>query len=178
MTTIQLHIPFIPPSINRLYFNNKYSGGRTLSKEGDVFKIRVKDYIVQNYLEKLNELNPRSIFSVSIVFYLPIEDLFTSGKNVKSPYRKKDLGNLEKVIIDCLKDFVMDDDCQIFSESLIKIPSRTYRGMRIDIIEQDLTSYLLPYIHETDKESKDFCKDLARVYKRVEDFKLAESRKS
>ncbi len=175
MKKIELNIPFIPPSINRLYFNNRYTGGRSLSKEGEIFKRRVKDYIVQNYFELLNQLNPKSLFSITIIFFLPIDDVFTKsfGKTAKSPYKKKDLGNMEKVIIDCLKDFVMDDDCQIFKETLIKVPSILYRGMNIVIQEHSLIALRSLYGYESDLSSKEFITLTDNIHNKIEEFKLA-----
>lgn len=131
----------MPTSINNLYFNNRFSGGRSLTTEGKVFKRRVIEHITNNYLPELMKFNRRSMFSIKIVVFLPIDLLFSKtyliDKKIKSPYRKRDIGNMEKVIIDCIKDFCMEDDCQIFSETLEKriVDSNTHQGI-IVIIEE------------------------------------------
>lgn len=143
LSSVVMTVPFIPPSINDLYYtrNNR----RGLTTEGKVFKRKVTDYIVTNYLHDIQRLNPKSMFSIMLQFHLPPYDLFTKhygeDKDTLSPFKRKDVGNMEKLIIDCIKDLIMDDDCQFFQETLRKIPSDE-RKIEIWIYEEEPTSFL------------------------------------
>jgi Holliday junction resolvase RusA-like endonuclease len=137
--SVELFVPYIPTSINKLYFNNRYSGGRSLTTEGKVFKSRVTEYIASNYLPEIMKFNRRAMFNIRLIIYLPVDSLFTltyiTQKGIKTPYRKRDLGNMEKVLIDCIKEFCMEDDCQIFSETLEKHVTDNKPGVLIKIEE-------------------------------------------
>lgn len=141
---ITIELPFIPPSVNDLYYTNKY-GGRTLTDVGKIFKIRVKQFIAETYLEKLQNINPNGMFSIDMIFYLDPEEVFTKSyldnPKTKSPYRIRDVGNMEKILIDTLKDAIMKDDCQIFRETLTKVAS-SRRRVEIKIREVNPEQFL------------------------------------
>jgi len=145
LPNVVMTIPFIPPSVNDLYFNNPRTKGRSLTTEGKVFKRKVTDYVVTNYLPDIQKLNPKAMFSIMLQFHLSPYDVFTKSygedKDTQSPFKRKDVGNLEKVIIDCIKELIMEDDCQFFQETLKKVPSDE-RKIEIWIYEEEPTHFL------------------------------------
>jgi len=147
--SVFITIPFIPPSVNDLYYTR--GGKRGMTTEGKVFKRKVSDYIVTNYLHEIQKLNSKALFTISLTFYLPPYDLFTKGYGIdettKSPFKKRDVGNMEKIIIDCVKDLIIEDDCQFFQETLRKVPSDE-RKVEIQIYEED-PLYFLNSIRDT-----------------------------
>ena len=60
---------------------------------------------------------------------------------------KIEQGNMEKIIIDCVKDLIIEDDCQFFQETLRKVPSDE-RKVEIQIYEED-PLYFLNSIRDT-----------------------------
>lgn len=142
--SVHFEIPFIPPSVNDLYFNNPRTGGRSLTTEGGVYKLRVKEYLTTNYLDEIQSINPRSMFSLKMFFNLPKEDLFTqylTNKKTKSPFKRRDLGNMEKILVDCIKEFCITDDCQIFEERLLKNNPGQNIGVVVWLAELDPRGY-------------------------------------
>jgi len=141
---ITIVLPFIPPSVNDLYFNNRH-GGRTLTKAGQVFKTRVKEHLATNYLDEVQKLNPNGMYSMSMYFHLDKDEVFTKSyldnPKTQSPYKRRDVGNMEKILVDCIKEFTMKDDCQIFHESLWKIASNE-RKVRIHLSEIDPRKFI------------------------------------
>lgn len=135
---ITIEVPFIPPSVNDLYFNNRH-GGRTLTKSGQVFKTRIKEYLTEHYLDEIQKLNPRSMYSMTMWFYLDKDDVFTKSylenPKTQSPFKKRDVGNMEKVLVDCIKEFAFEDDCQIFHEVLWKMATTGGRKVVIRLDE-------------------------------------------
>jgi Holliday junction resolvase RusA-like endonuclease len=152
LRSVKLEIPYIPPSINELYFTR--FGRRCLSTAGKVFKVKVKDHLVNNYLEELQKLNPRSLYEMQMFFYLPKDEIFTKNylkdKNTKSPIKRRDVGNMEKILVDCISEMVFEDDCQVFKEVLTKIPSETQKVVII-LIELD-TDAVTSELHQVERQ--------------------------
>lgn len=142
---ITIVLPFIPPSVNDLYFNNRKTGGRTLTKAGQIFKTRVKEHLATNYLDQLQKLNPNSMYGLEICFFLDRDEVFTKSyldnPDTQSPFKKRDLGNMEKILVDCIREVSMQDDCQVFSENLKKKASPNRRVV-VTLIEVEPNEFI------------------------------------
>lgn len=113
----------MPLSDNKLYWPNKH-GGLTLTNEGRKFKRYVSAQvagIVARQLSLLKDFRQDVPYEFFLVVYFPQIELLAWQKKGTGPrYKKTDLGNRQKLIIDAMSEAVGVDDRHIFKEVLIK----------------------------------------------------------
>jgi Holliday junction resolvase RusA-like endonuclease len=113
----------MPPSDNKLYWPTKY-GGLKLTPEGHQYKRYVSAHVAQlvarNFrLAKDFKQNVPYEFFLA-VYFDQIELKSWKGESAKQRYKKVDLGNRQKLIIDAMTEAVGVDDRHIFKEVLVK----------------------------------------------------------
>lgn len=143
MNKLEFYIPFIPPSVNKMYSSVKIKGvmRRILSKEADKFQKDFFDFVSREYFLELSDFNPNplSVFSFTYITYFP--DIKTKTKGAKHPYKRKDARAGSKLAEDALADVLGVDDLYNFDlhikkrlgELAIKI---IYEEMSFDDLEE------------------------------------------
>lgn len=100
----EITIPLLPPSVNTYWRRGQHA--TYLSKKGREFKENVKSYLLAHKMEKLEGK-------------LKVEILISF-----KGYRKRDVDNYNKAILDSFNDVVWLDDEQIFELKTTKTYGR------------------------------------------------------
>lgn len=108
----------LPPTSNRIYFK-----GTILTREAREYAERFSHHVRQ-YLPSIFRLDPEAAFHVELYFYFPSLENDTwndpkvaPSKRAKQRYKKIDLDNRIKLLLDCFRDAIGIDDSQVFSSS-------------------------------------------------------------
>ena len=107
-----IEIPIMACSVNKYY--RSWQGRVLISKDGREFKKEV-DLLLNNYEKILGKIK------LTIILYFKDK-------------RKRDLDNYNKVLIDCLKNKLFEDDDQIYQLYMEKHIGTGYNQISIDII--------------------------------------------
>jgi Holliday junction resolvase RusA-like endonuclease len=134
----------LPPSSNRIYFK-----GRILRREAREYAERFSDHCRQ-HLPEIMQLDPEAIFHVDLVFYLQLLNesygnlKVPPSKRAKTRYKKIDLDNRVKLLVDCVRDAIGIDDSRIFSYRQAKIHDPARQRVEITIFTADPAQYGIP----------------------------------
>jgi Holliday junction resolvase RusA-like endonuclease len=127
-SNINLFIPILPPSSNKIYVNKRGGKGRFLSTFANQYKIKVKNHLGENYFTEINILKPETIYEISYIFLFKKEEIYniTYGKpkGAKTKYKKLDVSNRIKLLEDCLTEITGIDDSYFFTLSIKKKVSK------------------------------------------------------
>ena len=116
MKIIETTVPLLPPSVNTYWRRGQSS--TYLSKKGREFKDNVRAFLLENKLDK--KLNGRLKVEILISF---------------KGYRKRDVDNYNKAILDSFNDIVWLDDEQIFELTTKKTYGNKADSFRVVILE-------------------------------------------
>lgn len=112
---IKITIPLLPPSVNTYWRRGQHT--TYLSKKGREFKENVKQYLLTKRMEKLvNKLKVEILISFK-------------------GYRKRDVDNYNKAILDSFNNIVWLDDEQIFELITKKTYGNKEDSFRVRIYE-------------------------------------------
>lgn len=113
----------MPPSDNKLYWPTKY-GGMTLTDAGRKFKRYVSATvanIVAANLQLAKDFRKNIPYEFYLAVYFPeVETKVWQQKGTGDRYKKADLQNRQKLIVDAMTEAVGIDDRHIFKEVLVK----------------------------------------------------------
>jgi Holliday junction resolvase RusA-like endonuclease len=113
----------MPPSDNKLYWPGKY-GGLVLTSEGHKYKRYVSAHvasIVARQMKRAKDFRQNVPYEFYlIVYFSEVELKAWRNKGTGARYKKVDLGNRQKLIIDAMAEAVGVDDRHVFKEVLIK----------------------------------------------------------
>lgn len=101
----------IPPSTNHLYTTNSF-GGRTLSILAKVYKRDIVDTVVSLLLNSRISPLKDTPYGLRLVYFMP--HLLNRTKRAKHRFKKVDVENRQKVLIDALFEGFGIDDCCLF----------------------------------------------------------------
>lgn len=116
---IRLGFPWLPPSINHLYGDQTFRGGRNgktlmtkrvLTAEGRRFKKETLAYIVQNFQPQLLFFKKNVPYTFYYRFVTPELYTQTWPKKAENRYKRFDASNLVKVLEDVIVDASGVDD--------------------------------------------------------------------
>lgn len=145
---LKMHIPFLPPSENRIRVH-RHQGGQVYSKEARDFVTRFSEHVRQEYFTAIasfvKEHTEWSVYSVVMTFTLPT--LVNKGwlkKQSKTLYKKVDVGNRRKLIEDCLVQVLGDIDDSVFFEVLLRKRMGPVEGVWITVQEVDSRDFGVP----------------------------------
>jgi Holliday junction resolvase RusA-like endonuclease len=112
----------LPPSSNQAYWDNP-AGGRVLTKAGKKYKADVVQHILKNHAHETQEL--AKDVTIGCVLFFGFPDLFTKGwpKTAKSRYKKQDVENRPKLLLDAIMEATAMDDSQICIHNKVKYQS-------------------------------------------------------
>ena len=113
-----IEIPIMACSVNKYY--RSWQGKVLISKDGREFKRQV-DLLLNNYIKVYGKIK------LTIILYFKDK-------------RKRDLDNYNKVLIDCLKNKLFEDDDQIYQLYMEKHIGAGYNQISIDIISLEDTN--------------------------------------
>lgn len=100
---LRFTIPFLSPSVNKLY--------RSTLKRGKLVVYKTKE--AKDFVKQVSYILPRKRLKGRVILYMRF---FIWKPNIL----KVDLDNFEKVLIDALKNKVIDDDRYIFEKHSYK----------------------------------------------------------
>jgi len=135
MNPLKIKIPLAPISMNSLYQINYRMREVTLKSEAYTWRTRAKEFIPKSSIKWEH---------IRIVYTLIIHDnwYFKNGK-----FKKLDVQNLEKLLIDGVSQKLGFDDCGIWiRDRLIKYQDLKWKGIRMIIwplSDQAYERYLL-----------------------------------
>lgn len=122
--TLTLIYPNIPPSLNSLYQTNRRTGVVYMVKEGKAFKEEFSKYAKENWISKIHSFNSDAIYKINFDFYFPEEEIinkeFGKDKRIKNKYKKVDVDNRVKLLLDLVSSVFGFNDTQVFSFSAQK----------------------------------------------------------
>lgn len=161
MTNFLAFYPHIPESTNKLYYNRP-GGGRGISAKADAYKKRLISWLVQEFIHSgCKGFDPNAMYDVRLLFMLP--NLFTKGwpKKADTRFKKEDVDNLVKLLLDGLSAAMGIDDRCFFSVMSTKVPSEisgvgihlmqieevARDGTHIDIMETLTRQFITPIVH-------------------------------
>jgi crossover junction endodeoxyribonuclease RusA len=124
-----IEIPIMACSVNKYY--RSWQGRVLISKDGREFKKEV-DLLLNNYEKVLGK--------IKLTLILHFKDK-----------RKRDLDNYNKVLIDCLKNKLFEDDDQIYQLYMEKYIGCGFNKISIDIESIDIESPVNEKIKEKKK---------------------------
>lgn len=113
-----IHIVFkeLPPSSNHIYFR-----GTILTKQAKEYAERFSQYVAQNHLHEVFQMDDLAAYRLDLCFYFPTLENeswqnpeVSKKKQAKSRYKRLDLTNRIKLLEDCVRDALSIDDCQTF----------------------------------------------------------------
>ena len=150
---LDLFIPFLPPSENRIRVH-RWQGGQVYSKEARDYKKLFSDHIRKNYLIEMSQFvglhDVKSIYELEIHFFF--ETVINKGwakKKAKTLHKKFDVGNRRKLIEDCLVETLGEiDDCLFFRLTLTKSMGEP-EGVRMILRPGDPHEYGIPDVRRT-----------------------------
>lgn len=113
-----LEYPDLPPSINAVYKINRKSGVMYMCKEAKAFKEEFEKFARNNWIELIHKFDPKLIYRVDYEFTFPQQEVlnekYGQDKRIKSPYKKVDLDNRIKLLMDSLAFVFGFNDSHIF----------------------------------------------------------------
>lgn len=162
--TFVFEIPFLPPTTNKAFFNTKF--GRAKTTIANTFQNKVKQHIVENYSNSLNEINPNSLYKINYEFYFHWPKLFNINyPKTKTPYKMLDTDNRIKLLKDIfVKSVGIFDDTQIFKEEISKVGTAETSDEKAIIVLKPVT--ISEYIHIDMKNSVEMFKHYLDFYKK------------
>ena len=120
--TIEITLPFKTPSVNTLYFTNRYTGRRTKSTEARQLCERIKTII--------NDIGDIGEFKYDLEEWIESDlelkvtiDIYENWYTKKLTIKKKDVANREKFILDSVFEVLGLEDSTIFTVTLNKVQS-------------------------------------------------------
>lgn len=122
-------VPYFPPSVNKLYFKNKW-GGLNLTKEARGFLAQFSEHMMRNYLPMISTIDRRvtRLYEVQYDFYFPRERVcnttYGSARGAKTPFARMDVENLLKLLSDAFSEAISVDDSQFVTVSATKHVAR------------------------------------------------------
>jgi Holliday junction resolvase RusA-like endonuclease len=124
-SVITFFYPEIPPPVNKIYYNRP-GAGRGLTARAREYKNRYRDALLQHILHCEN-YDPSLIenhrpYYINLVFFM--SGLMTAGwpKKAKNRFKKLDVDNLVKLLVDSISEAIgVDDRCNL-SVSSTKVP--------------------------------------------------------
>ena len=119
---IHIVLDGLPPSSNQAYWDNP-KGGRVLTKAGQKYKKDVIQHITKYHAHQTREL--AKDVTIGCVLYFGFPDLFNKGwpEKAASRYKRQDVENRPKLLIDAIKEATSMDDSQICFHNKFKYQS-------------------------------------------------------
>ena len=113
----------LPESDNRLYWNIP-NGGRALTKTAKVYKKQVRSIVSSLIARSMTRVDfiPNVPYTCILTIYFDAVEWKTYGKpnGAKTRYKKCDVGNRQKLVIDSVMSAIGIDDRHIFREVIRK----------------------------------------------------------
>lgn len=154
MRSLSMSFPFLPPSENRIRVHRK-QGGQTYSREAQNFIKRFADHARENYFAQIAKFTAghrhSSIYALQLRFVF--DTLVNKGwlkKAAKTVYKKKDVGNRDKLLQDCVVMVLGNmDDSIYFDVQLVKTMGPDV-GVHVGLWEVDPDDYGIPHEYQQD----------------------------
>ncbi len=102
----------LPPSSNQAYVDRP-GGGRVLTRAGTKYKKDVIQHIVKNYASQTQELAKDVTIGCLLCFGFPDMLNIHWPKKSKSRYKRQDVENRTKLLVDAIQEATAMDDSQI-----------------------------------------------------------------
>jgi Holliday junction resolvase RusA-like endonuclease len=122
LNELAIEYDVLPPSSNHIYFR-----GTTLTREAREYAERFAHH-VRKHLPDVMNLDSEAIYHVELYFHFQGVENFSyknpkvaPSKQAKFRYKRFDLDNRIKLLVDCLRDAVGIDDSQIFAFTQVKL---------------------------------------------------------
>jgi Holliday junction resolvase RusA-like endonuclease len=124
---IHMSFGWLPPSANNAYLTLMKGSGakrvpvRVLTPEGKRFKMETSTYLVREYPTELKTFRPNCPYGITMQFSFP--NLYNAGWPAKAQtrYKKIDVDNRIKLLMDALKDAAGIDDSNFLDERAMKV---------------------------------------------------------
>ncbi len=119
---LKFTIPFLSPSVNKLY--------RSTLKKGKLIVYKTKQ--ARDFVKQVSYILPKKRLKGRVILYMRF---FICKSNIL----KVDLDNFEKVLIDALKNKIIDDDRYIFEKHSYKyeVEKKDDEFIEIEVIPLD-----------------------------------------
>jgi len=155
VNSLELIIPFLPPSSNKVYFN-RTGGGRAKTTPTKKFINDVQLHMVNNYFNEISKLNPCAMYTLNLEIGFSPEELFTKGyPKAISAYRKNDIDNRVKIVKDTvIKLLGIKDDTQVFTGKESKVATSKEEHVKLRLTELNPCWVLDPRL---DDQKKAYC---------------------
>lgn len=151
---LELWVPFLPPSENRIRVH-RWQGGQVYSKEARDFKTLFSDYVRKNHLIEVSNFSghhrEQDLYELEMHFvFKTVINKGWAKKKAKKLYKRFDVGNRRKLIEDCLVEVLGNiDDCLFFRLTLTKSMGDT-EGVGLTLIPGDPSDYGVPDVRRTE----------------------------
>lgn len=134
---LRIVYPAMPPTANHIYVR-----GTVLKPPAREYRAAFKLYCSQNYFHLLQDISQETVLRVDISFFFDVENAtfgnphLPKSRRAKSRYKRVDLDNRLKFLLDCIRDVLGIDDSQVFSINLEKHQDAV--KPRVDIYIQEV----------------------------------------
>jgi len=120
VNNLVLFYPDIPISTNKLYYNRP-GGGRGLTSKANAYKNRVINWLVQAFLNNgVLAFDPSAMYEIRFLFFLERIQQKTWPDKAQRRFKKEDVDNLVKLLLDSLSSAMQVDDRNFFSVTSMK----------------------------------------------------------
>ena len=126
----------LPPSINKLYKNNRW-GGRILSPEAKKFSVAAKLTLSKKWAFE-EGLTPNEPYALSLTFFMP-RVVNAGWPNTKARFKKQDVTNYIKLLEDVICEVCGIDDSCFMRVNLPKCEDPENPRIEITIEEVELS---------------------------------------
>lgn len=137
MNSIVLFHKGLPPSSNQIYYNRS-GGGRGLSAEGQTFKNHFVPWLASHLItRKQLTFDRETPYAIELVFLMYDAINGTWPRRAKNKFKKIDLDNQLKLVMDAISTAIDVDDSAFFSLTVAKCVPPPYadEGILIKIYE-------------------------------------------
>jgi Holliday junction resolvase RusA-like endonuclease len=152
--SLDIEFPWLPPSENHIRVH-RWQGGEMYSKEAEAYRTEFKAWVQKHHFALVQRFvrghQPTSAYRV--ILTLVFETLVNKGwveknrageRKVKSPYKKVDAANRDKLLLDCLVESLGIDDALSMELFIVKRMDPENPGVKITIEEVNPLEYGIP----------------------------------
>ena len=127
-----------PPSSNKIYFR-----GTSLTAKARVFSEDFAKFMMQHYGHLLSQVRSEATYAIHLHFYFDTivngtwnNPMVKPSKRAKDRYKRFDLDNRIKLLVDCIRDFIDVDDSHFLVITTEKHMDST--DPRIEVMVQEV----------------------------------------
>jgi Holliday junction resolvase RusA-like endonuclease len=132
---LELILP-LPPSDNKLYFITNNYGGKVMTKEARAYHTNVKMFIAELALATKIKFNRDVPYKITLkVYFDKVENKGWLQGAAKNRYRRIDVQNRQKLVIDSIHDSIGIDDSHLFEIHKYKFVDEKNPRIEVELME-------------------------------------------